>query len=199
MNIKLYDIISKNYNYLNEYGFQMEVNHIDEKCFGNEIIIFSSKYFLIRFVNDRNAYGIDVASSRDTAKWYDINFALELVSEETWDVFDLIEFSKVLPQYLKKIEHFFKTEYFVDGQMKLDDLVKKHSLGYSESLRKKVQLEENCHQRNLDDCLRSRLGLAWSAHNFKQVIYLIEAIKGKLTRSEIMKLEYAKKHLFDTK
>lgn len=61
------------------------------------------------------------------------------------------------------------------------------------------ELEEEKSIMSRNDHARSRLDKAWSERDYQSVIELIESINGELLKSEVMKLEYSKKHLNDQK
>jgi hypothetical protein len=79
-NILKYENKSQLYEFLvKDFGFVKIEERYDPDAFGNFFIILSSKFFSLRYINDRSYLTIEVASNSDRTKWLDLSFVRNFI------------------------------------------------------------------------------------------------------------------------
>lgn len=123
------NLIKINQN-LKDYGFCIEEKNISES-FGNYYITYSSDYFKLRFVNDRDANFIDISPLTTAEKWTPISLIRLLIEKREYSKkTNFIEEKEFILRNINSIKELFNLDNFQETEKKINIIIDKRSKSF---------------------------------------------------------------------
>lgn len=179
------DLVCAEFNFLvKEFEFSMSIQDSYSVYFENDVVII--KFYFDYYQSLEVICSIKVKSYENDIYIYDVMEFVHYKGE--------IVFSREEPNIYQKITNsVLKLRNFFQSEGK--NCLLKNSYFFSLLVRYK---EEKINQYNVKrdlEYLKTQLDILWNNRKYSEIVTLLSPMRTWLNKSEIMKLEYAKKHL----